>query len=78
MSFEIPKFNRAISGKVLEISNSFPVLLLSGARQVGKTTLLRSLDANRKYVSLDDFSVREVAINEPEMFLRRFPPPVLL
>ena len=64
---------------LLRLSGQFPVLLLTGARQVGKTTLLRQLAAaNRRYVSLDDPLLLEQARREPELFLQRFPAPLLI
>ena len=54
-------------------------MLLTGARQVGKTTLLRHLSQeNRTYVTLDDPLVLSLAKTEPALFLQRFPPPVLI
>ena len=64
---------------IYSISKTFPALLLSGARQVGKTTLLEHLsEDNRKYITLDDPELRNLAINEPSMFLQRFPAPLFL
>jgi len=70
---------RAIEKKITSINDSFPVLLLTGPRQVGKTTLLKKMaDKSRKYVSLDNPTYRMLAQNEPELFLQRFSPPVLI
>jgi predicted AAA+ superfamily ATPase len=70
---------RAIEATVQRISDTFPVLLLTGPRQVGKTTLLRKLSAdNRKYVTLDDPDVRYLAKTDPALFFQRFTPPVLI
>ncbi len=70
---------RAIEETVLRISNTFPVLLVTGPRQVGKTTLLRQLsDESRSYVTLDDPQVRHMAKNDPALFMQRFTPPVLI
>jgi predicted AAA+ superfamily ATPase len=60
-------------------ADQFPVLLITGARQVGKTTLLLHLgQEKRTYVSLDDPLVLSLARKDPPLFLQRFPPPVLI
>ena len=70
---------RAIEDSVLKISKTFPVLLVTGPRQVGKTTLLKRLaDESRSYVTLDDPDIRGMAKTEPALFMQRFPPPVLI
>ena len=70
---------RAIEPALRRISDTFPVLLLTGPRQVGKTTVLRHLaEADRTYVTLDDPVVRSLAREEPALFLQRYPAPVLI
>lgn len=76
---------RAMENTVTEISKMFPVLLLTGPRQVGKTTLLQKLaeeqretGIERKYVTLDDPDVRYLAKRDPALFLQRYSPPVLI
>lgn len=70
---------RALEDRWLEASAQFPVLFLTGPRQVGKTTVLQQLcEAERRYVTLDDLAVRTLARQDPELFLQRFPPPVLI
>lgn len=70
---------RAIADPWLSASASFPVLLLSGPRQTGKTTLLRRLsESGRVYVSLDDLRLRALAQEDPELFLQRFAGPLLI
>ncbi|AEH45205.1 hypothetical ATPase [Thermodesulfatator indicus DSM 15286] len=63
-------------------SGFFPVILLTGARQVGKTTLIKHLlekeGLKRNYVSLDEFGARALAIEDPDLFLERYPPPVAI
>ncbi|MEY4294614.1 MAG: hypothetical protein RLY82_302, partial [Pseudomonadota bacterium] len=72
-------FNRTLARHILECSENFPVLLVTGARQVGKTTLLRSLsETNRHYVSLDDPLALALAKEDPALFLERNPPPLLI
>jgi len=60
-------------------SDQFPALLITGARQVGKTTLLRHASSkDRTYISLDDPTNLSLARNDPALFFKRFPPPVLI
>ncbi len=71
--------NRALENEILDASKQFPALIVTGSRQVGKTTLLQKLSENdRKYISLDDPLAREMAANEPALFLDRYAPPVLI
>lgn len=70
---------RAIEETVAKISAMFPVLLVTGPRQVGKTTLLQKLSSpDRKYVTLDDPDVRYLAKHDPALFMQRYTPPVLI
>jgi hypothetical protein len=70
---------RTLSDFARQAAESFPSLLVTGARQVGKTTLLRELcEPGRAYVTLDDPLVLELAREDPALFLQRFPPPVLI
>lgn len=60
-------------------SGHFPVLMVTGARQVGKTTFLRNLSAeDRTYVTLDDPLILGLAKKDPALFMQRFQPPVLI
>ena len=71
---------RNIEQTINRISNQFKVLLLTGARQVGKTTLLKHMaqDSRRTYVTLDDLAVRSLALSDPALFLQRYTPPLLI
>jgi uncharacterized protein len=60
------------------LARQFPALVLTGARQTGKTTLLRELFAGHSYVSLDLPSAAELAERAPEQFLAEHPPPILI
>jgi predicted AAA+ superfamily ATPase len=71
--------SRTLEKSFLAASGHFPVMLLTGARQVGKTTFLRHLaDEDRSYATLDDPRVLELARDDPALFLQRYPGPVLI
>jgi len=61
--------SRHMESRILELSKSYSAILLTGPRQAGKTTMLRSLAENenlgRKYVTLDDLAERDMAKNDP-------------
>lgn len=70
---------RTLDAYVKKAARQMPVLLVTGARQVGKTTLLRHASGRgRSYVTLDDPLVLRLAREDPLLFLERFPPPVLI
>lgn len=60
-------------------SKSFSAILVLGARQVGKTTILKDFfKKTHKYVLLEDPDIRELALNDPRAFLKQFSPPVVI
>ena len=64
---------------IKRINNSFRVLLVTGPRQVGKTTLLKEyMPEGMNYVSLDDETLREQARDNPKLFLEENPWPLLI
>ncbi|MDR2295782.1 MAG: ATP-binding protein [Clostridiales Family XIII bacterium] len=64
---------------IRSLSEQFPAILVTGPRQVGKTTMLRHISAaDRKYVSLDEPAARDLALREPALFLAKYAPPVLI
>lgn len=76
---------RAAENTIAQVTKMFPVLLVTGPRQVGKTTLLQKLaeeqreaGIKRKYVTLDDPDARYLAKRDPGLFLQRYSPPVLI
>lgn len=64
---------RIISNKLREYFSQYPVLTLTGPRQSGKTTLVKSLFNHLPYVNLERMLDREFASSEPENFLKQFP-----
>ena len=58
---------RELEQVVLEVSKEYPVVILTGPRQVGKTTMLQKLmqGSERNYVTLDDLNERTLAQSDP-------------
>lgn len=73
---------RHMEKPVMDLNEQYPVLLLTGPRQVGKTTMLEHLieveGKGRKKVSLDDLTLRELAKTDPKMFFQLYQPPLLI
>lgn len=71
---------RNLEKVVLEVTKEYQVVLVTGPRQVGKTTMLQKLmeGTDRNYVSLDDLNERNLAKTDPEMFLQLHKPPILI
>ena len=74
--------SRHMESRVLELSKSYAAILLTGPRQAGKTTMLRKLaekeNIGRGYVTLDDLAERDMAKNDPSLFLQLHKPPMLI
>ena len=72
--------NRNLEKVVAEVTKEYPVVLVTGPRQVGKTTMLLKMmeGTNRRYVTLDDLNERNLAKTDPELFLQMHKPPVLI
>ena len=73
---------RHMEDLVLELNQSYAAILLTGPRQAGKTTMLRSLlekeNIGRSYVTLDFLEERDLAKTDPAAFLQLHHPPVLI
>jgi uncharacterized protein len=70
---------RTLEKALKQAEKQFSVLLVTGPRQVGKTTLLMHLaKKGRTYVTLDDTEVLLFAKEEPALFLQRYKPPILI
>ncbi|MDE7476554.1 MAG: ATP-binding protein [Lachnospiraceae bacterium] len=71
---------RNLENVVNMVTKEYPVVLVTGPRQVGKTTMLQKLMAgtDRGYVTLDDLNERAIAKTDPELFLQLHKPPILI
>ena len=70
---------REIEKKFKELSNSRKIVLITGARQVGKSTFVKSIkEKNRTYITLNDLSLRELAQNDPKLFLMNYKGPIII
>ena len=70
---------RDIEEKIISLSKEYSCILITGPRQVGKTTVLRQLmDDNREYVTLDDLEERGLAKRDPAMFLQIHSTPIMI
>ena len=71
---------RTLERKFLHMSAFFKAVLVTGARQVGKTTMLKHLaeGQSRTYVSLDNAMVRMLAQTDPVLFFQTYKPPIII
>ena len=70
---------RTLENYISKVNDFFPIVMITGPRQVGKTSLLEECAKDkRKYVSLDSSEKRSLAQNDPALFLQRYKPPVII
>lgn len=71
---------RDLERKFLKMNDHFKAILVTGARQVGKTTMLKHLaeGTDRTYVSLDNRMARDLAKSDPVLFFQTYQPPILI
>ncbi|MDY2575677.1 MAG: ATP-binding protein [Bacilli bacterium] len=70
---------RTIEKTIKKMANEFPVIVISGARQVGKSTMLQMIkEDNMNYVTLDDLDARNLALSDPKYFLEQYSFPLLI
>jgi len=72
--------HRSLERKFTRMSQFFKAVLVTGARQVGKTTMLRYLadGQNRTYVTLDNLMARDLARSDPVLFFQTYKPPIII
>ncbi|MDR0574674.1 MAG: ATP-binding protein [Tannerella sp.] len=69
---------REIVHAIIEIIDKYPLIAITGPRQSGKTTMLKSLFPNYRYVSLENPDIRNFALSDPNGFLNEFSNQVIL
>lgn len=72
---------RKIEQQLTYLSEHFPSVVIAGARQTGKTTLIKKIIGIKQgmtYVTLDYPRLRELARSDPELFLQQYPAPVII
>lgn len=70
---------RELERKIIEASEKYPVIMVCGQRQAGKSTMLYHIrEESRKYVTLDDFSARNLAEKDPGLFFETYGWPLLI
>ncbi len=70
---------RDLEDKILSLSGEYACILITGPRQVGKTTVMRHLsEESREYVTLDDLEERALAKRDPALFLQMHSLPILI
>ena len=69
---------RHMEETIKECLEQFPIILVTGPRQVGKTTLLQYVCDNFQYVTLDDPIILTQAVEETNLFLKNYQPPLFI
>ena len=69
---------RNIETTIEKLEKMFTSVLITGARQVGKTTTLKQLKSHLKYITLDDPLLLQMATDDPGSFFKKTPPPVIV
>lgn len=70
---------RHLENQILNASRYYPVVMVCGQRQVGKSTMLNHIkEPDRRYVTLDDGNARRLAIQDPALFFETYGSPLLI
>lgn len=69
---------RDMESVIADLTKEYSCILVTGPRQVGKSTMLEHIDSSRQRVTLDDPQERALAQNDPEMFLKIHKTPILI
>lgn len=63
---------REATEKLIDLAQKFKCVAIVGARQTGKTTLVKSIFPDKKYISLENLDIRSFAIEDPRGFLNTY------
>ncbi len=70
---------RHLEEQILKASKDYPIVMVCGQRQVGKSTMLYHIkETNRRYVTLDDGNARRLALHDPALFFETYGHPLLI
>ncbi len=70
---------RTMEKQIIKASENYPVIMVCGQRQVGKSTMLNHIKGpGRKYVSLDDRNARRLAKEDPDLFFDTYGYPIII
>lgn len=70
---------RNVQEKIINLSKSYKVVLITSPRQVGKKTMLKEIkEENRNYISLNELNLMSLAKNDPKLFLQRYRAPLII
>ena len=67
-----------ITHELEELAKSYRVITITGPRQSGKTTLVRSTFPEKPYINLESLDIQEIARNDPRKFLELYPDEAIL
>lgn len=71
--------NRILEEQVLKASENYPIVMVCGQRQVGKSTMLYHIkEKERRYLTLDDIAVRHLAETDAQLFFETYPAPLII
>lgn len=69
---------REIEKTVIELSKNYPIIMVCGQRQVGKSTMLNTIKGSRRYVTFDDLVAKSLAKKDPQLFFETYGYPILI
>ena len=70
--------NRLAEDVIKKQEKMFKTILVTGARQVGKTTMLKNIKPDINYITLDDMILNQAAVEDPDLFLKSNKPPIII